>query len=145
MIQPKVSSMVIRATQKPLQLRLVGAVSAGFPLPGEDYASDNVDLRTLLVANPASTFFMRVSGTSMKNSGILDGDIIVVDRSIKPRRYDIVVASLESGFTLKRLSQISKDQIKLSPDNPEFSSLYLGPENELTLWGVVTFVIHQTR
>ena len=80
-------------------------IPCGFPSPADDYVEAPLDLNELVIAHPAATFFVRVSGDSMINAAICDGDIIVVDRSQDPRNNSIVVAYLNGEFTVKRLSQ----------------------------------------
>ena len=82
-------------------LPLAGAsVAAGFPSPADDYVESRIDLNDVLIRHPSSTFFLRVSGDSMRGAGILDGDLLVVDRAIEPRSGRVVVAVLEGAFTL---------------------------------------------
>lgn len=78
-------------------------IPAGFPSPADDYVEDMLDLERLLVKHPAATFYLRVSGDSMSGAAIMSGDILVVDRSLEPRDGRIVVASIDSELTVKRL------------------------------------------
>ncbi len=86
----------------PLPLYLVN-VQAGFPSPAEDYLDKTLDLNTLMIAHPAATFFVRVTGDSMRNAGIFSGDILVVDRSLEASDNKIVIAVVGGEFTVKRL------------------------------------------
>src|SRR5690606_22550104 len=79
------------------------SVQAGFPSPAADFATRSLDLNELLIAQPESTFFWRVSGHSMSQAGILDGDILVVDRAVESRHGMVVVAALDGEFTVKQL------------------------------------------
>ena len=79
-------------------------VQAGFPSPAEDHLEQRLDLNTLVIENPSATFFVRVAGESMKDIGITDGDILVVDRSIESWENRIVVAVIDSEFTIKRFT-----------------------------------------
>ena len=81
------------------------AVSAGFPSPADDHIDQQIDLNTYIVENPAATFFVRVSGDSMEPAGIFDGDILVVDRSLKFKNNRIVVAAVNGELTVKRIFQ----------------------------------------
>ena len=117
-------------------------VSAGFPSPAEDYIESMLDLNEYLITHPAATFLVKAKGTSMQNAGIHSGDILIVDRSIKPTHGKIIIAALDGELTVKRLYQ--KDGIvKLQPDNPEFSDIIIHELTESVIWGVVTNVIHQ--
>ena len=80
-------------------------IQAGFPSPAEDFAVKRIDLTEILVTHPQATFLLRVSGESMKDAGIFDGDMLVVDKAIKPRHGHIVVAVVDGEFTVKYLYQ----------------------------------------
>ena len=80
-------------------------ISAGFPSPADDYIEDRIDLNEHLIANPFSTFFLKVTGTSMINSGIHDKDLIIVDKSLIAKPGNIVIAMVDGEFTIKRLSK----------------------------------------
>ena len=85
-----------------------GGIHAGFPSPAQDYMGESIDLNRELVRHPATTFYARAVGDSMKGCGIDDGDLLVIDKSIEPREGDIVVAFIDGEFTLKT--------VKLEPD-----------------------------
>ena len=122
----------------------VVSVAAGFPSPADDYVDGALDLNDLLIAHPAATFFVRVSGDSMVAAGIHSGDMLVVDRAVRPTHGRIVVAVLDGGFTVKRIERRGKRWL-LRAENPEFALLEVSEESELTVWGVVTYVIHSVR
>ena len=82
---------------------LACSVQAGFPSPAEDYLEKNLSLDEYLIHHPAATVFVRVSGVSMIDEGIVENDILVVDRSLKAKHDDIVIACINSEFTLKKL------------------------------------------
>ncbi len=124
-------------------VQVIGVVQAGFPVPGEDLGA--LKLESLLVKNPPATYFLRVSGTSMQNAGIYDGDIIVVDRSLTARKHDVIVAQVDGNFTLKRLSKLTAESAELSPENDEFKQIIVDAGQEFVIWGVVTNVIHSLR
>ena len=117
-------------------------VQAGFPSPAEDYLDKTLDLNELLIAHPAATFFVRVSGDSMQNAGIFSGDVLVVDRSLKPADNKIIIAIVNSEFTVKRL-KIREGRISLVPENPAYPILEMKEESDFQVWGVVTYVIHK--
>ncbi len=117
-------------------------VSAGFPSPADDHIDKSLDLNSHLVHNPASTFFVRASGDSMLNAGIFDGDLLIVDRSIKPENGKIVIAALNGDLTVKRLVY-KTGKIFLAPENPRYRTIELTSEIETVIWGVVTNVVHK--
>lgn len=128
-----------------LHLPLVGtSVKAGFPSPADDYIEDKLDLNEHLVAHPNATFYVKVSGESMLNAGIQDGDTLVVDRSLDARNDDIVIAAINDEFTVKRLVyRLSRPW--LIPCNPAFKDIELTEDMDTIIWGVVTSVIHKFR
>ena len=116
-------------------------VAAGFPSPADDYIDRRLDLNELLVAHPSATFFVRVSGDSMIGAGIHDGDLLIVDRAVQPADRNIVIAVVEDEMTVKRL-RIETGRVILLPENPDFEPIVIGDPANLTIWGVVTNVIH---
>ena len=139
-----------RAEEAPplLELRLIEspASSAGFPSPAADYLDLPLDLNQLLVRNPVATFYVRSAGDSMVDAHINDGDILVVDRSIRPTFGRIVVAAYDSNLLVKRYGQV-RGQAALVSENSAKAAAYppiiINPELELVLWGVVTGVVRK--
>lgn len=117
-------------------------VSCGFPNPCSTFSDHSIDLNKLCVRSPASTFFVRASGDSMRDKGILDGDLLIIDRSVSAVDGDIVLAVLDGEFTVKCLQ--TKPCPALVPANPAYSTIYLTEEMDFQVWGVVTFALHQT-
>lgn len=118
-------------------------VPAGFPSPADDHVEGVLDLHELLVRHPAATFFVRVQGDSMEGAGIHHGDILVVDRSLEARHDCIVVATVGTEQTVKRL-RIGRDgEITLIAANPRYAPIRLQDGEELRIWGVVTGVVRQ--
>ncbi len=117
------------------------SVSAGLPLPAEDYIEGRLDLNRHLIKHPAATFFVRVAGDSMIDAGIHPGDILVVDRAREPQDNSVVIAIVDGELTVKRISRRAA-QIFLMPDNPAYESLEIHADMEFEVWGVVTSVIH---
>jgi len=115
-------------------------VAAGFPSPAEDHASLSLDLNRELIKNPASTFYARVSGLSMIDEGINDGDLLVIDKSIDPYDGCLAVCYIDGEFTLKRFEK-HKDHGLLIPANREFKPIRVSAENDFCIWGVVTYLI----
>lgn len=116
-------------------------VRAGFPSPAEDHIEQKLDLNQFLIKHPAATFFVRVEGDSMKNAGISNGDILIVDRAITPQSGQIIVAILNGEFTVKRVKKQGK-RLFLIPENPEFPLMEVTEEVDFQVWGVVTYTIH---
>lgn len=121
--------------------QIVGSVVAGFPSPAEQYAEPPLDLNELLVKRPAATFFVRVSGDSMIGEGIHDGDILVVDRSLRPASGDVIVASIDGEFTVKTYRK-DKEGVHLVPANPLFPVITLSDGQQLDYFGKVTAFVH---
>lgn len=114
----------------------VSRIPAGFPSPAADYTDGSLDLNTYLVQNKAASYYFEVKGDSMKNVGIMDGDKVLVDRSIEPRHGKIVIASVDGEFTIKKLYRRA-GRVELRPENPAFDAIVVGPETQLEIWGVV--------
>ena len=122
----------------PLPL-FIERVPCGFPSPAQDYVEQRIDLNELLIRRPSATYFLKVSGESMLGAGINDGDMLVVDSAINAKHGDIVVAAIAGEFTVKRLSLTPV--VRLLPMNDAFSPITLASEEELQIFGVVTFTI----
>lgn len=116
------------------------AISAGFPSPCQDYMEGSIDFNKELIRNPSATFCAKVSGHSMIGEGIEDGDILVVDRSLRPFDGKIVVSFIDGEFTLKKL-RIDVSGVWLQPANPDYPSIRIEEGNNFQVWGVVTYVI----
>ncbi len=117
-------------------------VSAGFPSPAENYSDGELDLNQYLVKNPPATFFVRVSGDSMINAGIFPNDILIVDRSIEVKNNDIIIATVNGEFTVKRFFK-NDNSVKLNPENSHYSPIVIHEEMDFEIWGKVTSVIHK--
>lgn len=117
-----------------------GGIAAGFPSPAQDYIDLKIDLNTELVTNPSSTFYARVKGTSMQDAGIMDGDILVIDKSLEPKDGDTAVCFIDGEFTLKYI-KFETDIVYLIPANPKFEPIKVTEENNFCIWGIVTYSI----
>lgn len=115
-------------------------VSAGFPSPAADFMEDTIDLNKELSKNPLATFFIKVSGNSMIDAGIDNNDVLVVDRSLEPKNNKIAVCFINGEFTVKRIS-VKKDEMFLMPENKNYKPIKITSETQLTIWGIVTYVI----
>ena len=125
----------------PFHLNKVGA---GFPSPATDYVEDDIDLNAHLIKNIPSTFIIRVQGKSMTDVGIYDGDLLVVDRSLKPKNFSTVVANVHDELVVKNFVK-SKDQSFLSSGSKKIEDkIIINQDSDVFIWGVVTYVIHST-
>ena len=113
-------------------------IPAGFPSPAQDWHENRIDLTEMLIPSPDSTFLFRVSGESMKNAGILDNSLLLVDRAETVVNRSIVVASVRGEFTVKRFEKRRNIPV-LVPENPDFPIIKFTEDTEI--WGVVTAVI----
>lgn len=117
-------------------------VAAGFPSPADDYMEERLDLHRHLVRNPAATFFLRAQGQSMINAGILDGDLLIVDRSVEAAHSRVVIAALDGELTVKRLIR-RKGRVILAPENPDYPEIDITEREYVHIWGVVTHAVHK--
>lgn len=118
-------------------------IQAGFPSPADDYIECKLDLNEHLIKHPAATFFVRVTGDSMIGAGINSGDILIVDRALQATDNKIVIAYINGEFTVKRITK-KKNALYLMPENDNFDPIEITPEMDFEIWGVVSYVIHQT-
>ncbi len=117
-------------------------VPAGFPSIAEDYVDRALNLNELLIQHPAATFFVRVSGDSMVNAGIMTNDILIVDRALTATNNKIVIARIDGEITVKRLRK-EGSTILLCAENPAYEPIVITPSMDFEVWGVVTCVIHR--
>lgn len=117
-------------------------VPAGFPSPAADYMEERINLNSTLIKHPDSTYMLRVEGNSMIDANINDGDVVIVDSALVARDGDIVIASVDGEFTVKRLKSHPP---MLMPMNPDFQPILIGDAQDLQIFGVVTFIIHKAQ
>ena len=120
------------------------SVSAGFPSPATDYMESKLDLNEYLIKHPAATFIVKAKGSSMIDVGILSEDLLIVDRSIIPKNNDIVIASIFGDLTVKKL-QKKENSLFLLSANSDYPSIQVKEEMECFIWGVVTYIIHESN
>lgn len=129
------------ATDSELSLPLISnGISAGFPSPASDFIDVSIDLNKHLIQHPSATFFAKVKGESMKNEGISDGDLLIIDRSLEPVNGKIAVCFIDGEFTVKTI-KLEKDACWLVPANEKFKPIKVTAENNFVIWGIVTHVI----
>lgn len=117
-------------------------IAAGFPSPADDYLDDRISLGDFLVKNPDETFMMRVRGNSMQDANINDGDILIIDRSIKPSEGLVAACYLNDGWTVKTIRKRT-GILYLEAANTAYSDIEVTEEMDLRIWGIITFVIHK--
>jgi repressor LexA len=121
-------------------VRVLGRVEAGFPSPAEEELADTLSLDDFLIDNRQATFMLKVSGDSMKDAGILPGDMVLVDKSQSAKSGDIVIAEVDGEWTMKFLKKRGEN-VALVPSNPDYRPIR--PKKELKIAGVVTAVIRK--
>lgn len=133
----------------------------GFPSPAKDYQGPGIDLNKELTNHPQSTFYMKIEGNSLSGSGVEDGDILVIDKSMAPQEGKTAVCFIEGNFTLKRISfkeprnsnkrHAKKDNFSykllntkpmwLLPLKENEPAIFVDEPNDFTIWGIVTYII----
>ena len=115
---------------------------AGFPSPATDYIEEDIDLNVHLIKNVPATFIIRVQVKSMVNAGIYDGDLLVVDKSLKPKNFSTVIANVHDELVVKNFVK-EKDRQFLTSGSKKFEDrILINEEADVFVWGVVTYVIH---
>lgn len=115
-------------------------VSAGFPSPADDFKELRISIDQEVVKNEEATFYARVAGQSMQGAGLDDGDLLVIDRSKEPEDNAIAVCFIDGEFTVKRL-KVEAECVYLMPENPNYFPIKVTEDNQLIIWGVVTYVV----
>jgi len=115
---------------------------AGFPSPATDYIEEDVDLNIHLIKNVPATFIIRVQGKSMMDVGIYDGDLLVVDKSLKPKNFSTVVANVYDELVVKNFVKEKNEQFLTSGSKKIEDKIIINNDSEIFIWGVVTYVIH---
>lgn len=122
-------------------ISFTGEIHCGFPSPATDYLEQGLNLHDLIVKKPAATFFMRAKGDSMIGAGIYPGDILVIDRSITAKKGNIIVASLNGEFTLKRLLYENNSPVLIA-ENAKYSPIRIKPDDDFQVFGVLICNLH---
>ena len=120
-------------------------VGAGFPSPATDYIEDDIDLNSHLITNAPATFIIRVQGKSMTNVGIYDGDLLIVDKSLSPKNFSTVIANVNEELVVKTLIKSKESNYLTSGSKNTSDRINLADNQEIIIWGVVTYVIHKQQ
>ena len=122
------------------------SVVAGFPVPlDNDERSQDIDILSMLCPHPEASYLIRVSGNSMIDAGVLSGDIVIVDKSNRnPTPHEIAMCELNGEYTLKHFI-LEEGQGWLVPANPEYPRIRITPDDDFSVWGTVTYIIHKAR
>ena len=128
-------------TETELKLTVVeSGISAGFPSPADDVLDNSIDLNKELIKNPNATFYGRVKGDSMKDVGIHHGDLLIIDKSLRPMDGKIAVCYIDGEFTVKKI-KIGKDCCWLIAANENYPPIRVTAENDFIIWGIVVHVV----
>lgn len=117
------------------------ANATGFGAAADDYMERGIDLNEQLIKNKPATYFFRMKGDAMKDAGIFDNDVLIVDRSLKLANGKIIVAVLNGELLVRRFHKNFSSAL-LVPDNSRYKNINLAEFSDFALWGVVTYVIH---
>lgn len=131
------------STSLPLKYADEG-IRAGFPSPAQDYLEQAIDLNKELIKHPASTFYGRVIGDSMRDEGIEEGDILIIDKSLELLDDDLAVCFIDGEFTVKRV-RLETDAAWLVPSNPDYPLIKVTKDNDFIVWSIVTYTIKKNR
>lgn len=113
-------------------------VQCGFPSPAADYAENDLSLNDYFVKNKDATFVIEARGDSMIDAGIYEGDILIIDRSVEPRRGDIVLAYLQGDFTLKKLEFVDgKPELHPQNSSGNYPVIHPGEYDDFSIEGVL--------
>ena len=120
-------------------------VCAGFPSPATDYLEDEINLNEELITNKASTFLIRVTGSSMVEDNIHDGDVLIVDKSLNTQHNSIAVLNYEGQLVVKKIIKKNNKFFLISKLGNRNHFIEITEDNETQVWGVVTYVIHKVK
>ena len=117
---------------------------AGFPSPATDYIEEDIDLNVHLIKNVPATFIIRVQGKSMIDIGINNGDLLLVDKSLKPKNFSTVIANVHDELVVKSFVQERNRKFLTSGSKNYEDRILIDEEADVFIWGIVTYVIHST-
>ena len=143
-MENKIDILELSSSENIIISFLNNKIPAGFPSPAQDADSDILDLNRELIHSPSSTFCARVSGDSMIDCGINDGDLLIIDKALTPHDGSIAVCYIDGDFTVKRIS-VQNDGIFLMPANRKYRPIPVSEDNNFQVWGIVTHIIKTVR
>jgi SOS regulatory protein LexA len=126
--------------QRSLSLPVVGEVQAGFPSPAEEELRDVISFDEYLITKPTASFILKVTGDSMLGAGIMEGDLVIVEKGREPKTGNIVLAEVDGEWTMKYFKKRG-ESVVLESANPKYPSIK--PKSELRIGGVITAVIRK--
>ncbi len=130
-----------RGTKQYNQQQVKTANATGFGAAADDYMERGIDLNEQLIRNKPATYFFRMKGDAMREAGIFDGDVLIVDRSLKLADGKIIVAILNGELLVRRFHK-NFSSAYLIPENSRYKNINLSEFNDFIVWGVVTYVVH---
>lgn len=131
-----------KGSKKYNQWEVKTADATGFGAAADDYMERGIDLNEQLIHNKPATYFMRVRGNAMVDAGIHDGDIVIVDRSVKAMSGKVIIAVLNGEMLIRRMEK-TFNKLRLIPETPKLATIEIDPScDSFEVWGVVTWVIH---
>lgn len=130
-----------KGTKKFSQENVRTANATGFGAAADDYAERGIDLNEQLIKNKPATFFFRMKGDAMRDAGIFEGDVLIVDRSLKLADGKIIVAILNGELLVRRFHKNFSSAF-LIPENNRYKAINLAEFSDFAVWGVVTYTIH---
>ncbi len=137
----KVGKLIPTQTNKTPSMKLLGVVEAGFPTPSEESLHEQISLDDWIITKREASFMLKVKGDSMKDAGILDGDMVIVERNTNPKVGQIVVAEIDGSYTLKYLRKNSHGSFFLEAANKAFKQMH--PMEGLQVHAVVKAVVRK--
>ena len=140
-----IPSFSVRSTKSNEDIsQLSNKIETGFPSPASDHLESTLNLNELIVHRPTSTFYVRVEGNAMQSSGIHDGDILVIDRSLNASNNSIVLASLHDEVIIRRYIKNGPYSFLVS-DKKDEAPIQMDLNAQIMIWGIATYVIHRLK
>jgi DNA polymerase V len=136
--------MVRKETRLNSSLEYKNHIASGFPSPAMDHLQPRIDLNTEFIKNPLATFIVECEGNSMVNAFIPPKARLIVDRSVTAANGDIILAILNGEFIIRRLIKNPYKSF-LRPENNKYKEIEITAELDMTIWGVVTYIITDTK
>ncbi len=121
-------------------LMINGEVCAGFPSPAEEELRDVISFDEYLIAHPDTSFLLSVTGDSMTGAGIMEKDLVIVERGRQPKNGDIILAEVDGNWTMKYFCKKGKT-ITLEAANSKYPPIV--PQTELRVAGVITALVRK--